>query len=163
MPRHAFYSFHYQPDNWRASQVRNIGVVDGNKPAHDNDWETVKRGGDAAIERWIREQMKGRSCTVVLVGAQTAQRKWIDFEIIESWKTGMGVCAIHVHGLKDSDGRTASKGANPFQHLSLGQKPFSEVVRCYDPLGYQSTDIYAWISANLSAIVEESVSIRGDH
>lgn len=24
-----FYSFHYAPDNWRASQVRNIGAVEG--------------------------------------------------------------------------------------------------------------------------------------
>lgn len=160
MPRHAFYSFHYNPDNWRASQVRNIGVVDGNKPAHDNDWETIKKGGDAAIERWIKEQMKGRSCTVVLVGAETARRKWIDYEIIESWKAGMGVSAIHVHGLKDSSGKTSTKGANPFGHLSLGQRRFADIVKCYDPPGYQSTDVYAWISSNLSAIVEESVAIR---
>ena len=43
MARRAFYSFHYIPDNWRASQVRNMGVVDGNKPATDNDWETIKK------------------------------------------------------------------------------------------------------------------------
>ena len=163
MTRHVFFSFHYQPDNWRASQIRNIGVVDGNKPAHDNDWETVKRGGDAAIETWIREQMKGRSCALVLVGAQTAKRKWIDFEIIESWKAGMGVSAIHVHGLKDSDGRTSYKGSNPFDHLTLGQKRFSDVVKCYDPPGSQSTNIYKWISDNLNAIVEESVHIRKRH
>ncbi len=43
MARRAFYSFHYIPDNWRASQVRNMGVVDGNKPATDNDWEAIKK------------------------------------------------------------------------------------------------------------------------
>jgi hypothetical protein len=36
-----FFSFHYQPDNWRAPQVRNIGVVEGNQPVRDNDWETI--------------------------------------------------------------------------------------------------------------------------
>ena len=36
------------PDNWRASQVRNMGVVEGSPAATDNDWEAVKRGGDAA-------------------------------------------------------------------------------------------------------------------
>jgi hypothetical protein len=160
MPRHAFYSFHYQPDSWRASQVRNLGVVDGNKPAHDNDWETVKRGGDAAIERWIRDQMKGRSCTVVLVGSQTAKRKWIDFEITESWKAGMGVVAIHIHGLKNSSGQTSTKGQNPFDHFTLGQRRLADVVKCYDPPGNQSTDVYAWISQYLSDIVEEAVTIR---
>ena len=31
--------------------VRNIGTIEGNRPATDNDWETVKNGGDAAIKR----------------------------------------------------------------------------------------------------------------
>ena len=63
MARRAFYSFHYKPDATRASQVRNIGVVEGSRPATDNDWETVTGGGDAAIKKWIASQMSGRSCT----------------------------------------------------------------------------------------------------
>ena len=72
MARRVFYSFHYKPDNWRAAMVRNIGCIEGNKPATDNDWETVKKGGDAAIRKWIADQMKHRSCTVVLAGTSTA-------------------------------------------------------------------------------------------
>ena len=53
MGRRVFYSFHYELDNWRASIVRNIGSIEGNRPATDNDWETVKKGGDKAIENWI--------------------------------------------------------------------------------------------------------------
>ena len=55
MARRAFYSFHYAPDAWRASTVRNIGAIEGNRPATDNDWEAVKRGGDDAIKRWIAD------------------------------------------------------------------------------------------------------------
>ena len=51
MTRRVFYSFYYKPDNWRAAKVRNIGSIEGNRPATDNDWETVKKGGDAAIKR----------------------------------------------------------------------------------------------------------------
>ena len=80
--RQVFYSFHYIPDCWRASQVRNIGVIEGNKPAPDNDWETITRAGDDAIKKWINEQMKYRSCTIVLIGSNTAVRKWINYEII---------------------------------------------------------------------------------
>ena len=72
MARQAFFSFHYQPDNWRASQVRNMGIIEGNRPATDNDWESIAGAGDAAIQRWINEQMKYRSCTIVLVGQNTA-------------------------------------------------------------------------------------------
>src|SRR5438046_1660661 len=81
MARRAFYSFHYIPDNWRASQVRMMGVIDGNQPATDNDWETVKKGGDAAIQRWIDGQLDGKSVAIVLVGTNTAGRKWINYEI----------------------------------------------------------------------------------
>ena len=58
--------------------------MDGNCPATDNDWEVVKKGGDQAIRKWISEQMRGRSCSVVLVGEKTAGRKWINYEIIKS-------------------------------------------------------------------------------
>jgi hypothetical protein len=75
MARQVFYSFHYENDNWRASQVRNIGVIEGNRPAPDNDWETLKRGGDNAIKRWIDDQMHYRSCTVVLVGFRNCWKK----------------------------------------------------------------------------------------
>jgi hypothetical protein len=50
MARRVFFSFHYDADKWRASQVRNMGALEGNIPCSDNDWETVKRGGDAGIE-----------------------------------------------------------------------------------------------------------------
>jgi hypothetical protein len=69
MSRRAFYSFHYVPDNWRASQVRNMGVIDGNKPASDNDWETIKKGGDATMQKWIDGQLGGKSAAIVLIGS----------------------------------------------------------------------------------------------
>ena len=31
--------FYYKEDNWRASQVRNLGVIEGNILVSDNDWE----------------------------------------------------------------------------------------------------------------------------
>lgn len=112
MARRVFYSFHYKPDNWRVSQVRNIGAIDGNKPASDNDWETVTKGGDKEIEKWIADQMHGRSCIVVLIGSKTAGRKWINHEIVKGWDAGKGVLGVHIHGLKDSDGDSSSKGSN---------------------------------------------------
>lgn len=52
-------SFHYKPDSWRASQVRQIGSIEGNQPVSDNDWESVTKGGDEATKRWIAGNMKG--------------------------------------------------------------------------------------------------------
>jgi hypothetical protein len=102
--RNCFYSFHYIPDNWRAATVRSIGAIEGNSPTSDNNWETVKKGGEAAIKKWIADEMYGKSCIVVLVGSDTANRKWINHEIIKGWDDGKGVVGIYIHGLKDSGG-----------------------------------------------------------
>ena len=55
--RQVFYSFHYKPDCWRVSMIRSIGAIERNKPASDNDWETITKSGDEAIKKWIKEQM----------------------------------------------------------------------------------------------------------
>jgi hypothetical protein len=159
--RQVFYSFHYKPDAWRASQVRNIGAIEGNKPAPDNDWETIAKSGDDAIKKWINEQMKYRSCTIVLVGKETANRKWINYEIVKSWNDGMGVAGIYIHGLKNSQGYITEKGINPFDYITFKDgKKMSEVVKCYNPTGNDSKERYDWISKYISAIAEESVQIR---
>jgi len=160
--RNCFYSFHYLPDNWRAATVRSIGAIDGNKPTSDNDWETVKKGGDAAIKRWIANQMNGKSCIVVLVGSNTAGRKWINHEIIKGWDDGKGVVGIHIHGLKNRDGKVSTKGANPFSSIGYGStgKKLSSIVKCYDPAGSNSKERYEWISKHLANAVEEAISIR---
>lgn len=160
--RQVFYSFHYKPDCWRASQVRNIGTIEGNKPAPDNEWEKITSAGDDAIKKWINDQMKYRSCTVVLVGNKTANRKWINYEIVKSWDTGMGVVGIYIHGLKDSDGYISEKGNNPFDYITHGgtKKKLSTIVKCYNPAGANSKERYDWISKYISNAVEEAIKIR---
>lgn len=161
MARRAFYSFHYIPDNWRAAQVRNMGVIEGDAPASDNDWETVKRGGDAAIQRWIDNQMSGKSCLIVLIGAETAGRKWIDYEIRKAWTDGKGVFGIHIHNLKNRDGDQAWKGGNPFASIPMQNGGFlSSHVATYDPPYSESTQIYGYISENLATWVEAAIRAR---
>lgn len=162
MTRQVFHSFHYVPDNWRASQVRNIGAIEGNKPAKDNDWETITRGGDAAIEKWIADQMNGRSCVVVLIGSGTANRKWINHEIAKGWNDKKGVLGVHVHNLKNSEGMASTKGANPFDYVTLkstGAK-LSSLVKAYDPPGADSTAVYDHIKNNLESWIEAAIAIR---
>lgn len=162
MARKVFYSFHYVPDNWRASQVRNIGIVEGNNAVSDNDWETVKRGGDGAIERWIVNQMSGRSCVVVLIGSNTAARKWINYEILKGWNEKKGLVGIHIHNLLDSSQQQSVKGANPFTGFTFGanKTALSSVVQVYDPPFWRSTDVYNHIRDNLESWVEEAIRIR---
>lgn len=165
MARRCFYSFHYARDASRAAQVRNIGAIEGSRPATDNEWETVASGGAAAIERWIAGQLEGRSCTVVLVGTHTANRPWINHEIVQSWNRGMGVVGIRIHGLQNLDGLVSTPGGNPFDFITHGpsQKPLSTIAKCYDPGGSDSKERYAWIAKYIVAAVEEAIQIRNSN
>jgi hypothetical protein len=165
MARKSFFSFHYAPDHWRASQVRNMGALEGNSPVSDNDWETVTKGGDAAIQKWIDGQLSGRSCAVILIGTGTAGRKWINYEIKKAWDDGKGVVGVYIHGLKNSTGAQATKGSNPFSGFTVGadKKDLSTIVKAYDPPYSTSTNVYDHIKSNLAAWVEEAITIRGKY
>ena len=161
MRRRVFFSFHYQADAWRAAQVRNMGVVEGDEPVSDNDWETVTRGGDRAIQRWIDGQMYGKSCAVVLIGSSTAGRKWIKYEIEKAWKDRKGLLGIYIHNLQDEYGHQSVRGGNPFADFSFGERNFSSVVNVYDPPYALSTRVYAYIANNIADWVEEAIRTRG--
>jgi hypothetical protein len=106
--------------------------------------------------------MYGKSCAVVLVGADTADRKWIDHEIVTAWNAKLGVVGFYIHGLKNLDGKTTNKGQNPFDFVTHGPtgKNLSSIVKCYNPGGLDSKERYAWIAKHLSNAVEEAIKIR---
>lgn len=160
MARRVFFSFHYDKDGWRAGKIRNIGKLEADNPVSDNEWEQIKKGGDAAIKKWIDRQMSGKSCCVVLVGAETASRKWVKYEIEESWKSGKGVAGIRIHKITDRFDMTSRAGPSPFD-LTVGGIRLSSVVRLYDPPGVDSRDVYASIANNIEKWVEEAIAIRG--
>jgi hypothetical protein len=163
MARKVFFSFHYNADNWRASQVRSMGALEGNEPCSDNDWESVTKGGDPAIEKWIAEQLTGRTCAVVLVGYETAGRPWITHEIQEAWNNNLGVVGIRIHNLLDKSGKSSLPGNNPFDHLHFTQqisKKLSTVALLHDPPHFESKRVYAYISNNLSTWIEDAITLR---
>jgi hypothetical protein len=160
MTRSVFYSFHYVPDNQRVAKIRNIGAIDDNKPAKDNDWETIKKGGDAAIRAWIDQQMRGRSCAVVMIGANTAGRKWINYEIAKAWDDKKGVVGIYINNLTNLVGETTGKGANPFNDIKIGGKSMNSIVKCYDPPYLTSPKVYNHIKENIAEWIEEAIIIR---
>lgn len=157
MKRQVFYSFHYGNDVMRVQQIRNMGVIEGNTPFSPNEWEQVKRSGDKAIEKWIDDNMKYRSCVIVLIGSETASRPWVQYEIKKAWSDGKGLLGIYIHNLRDPRTGTCIKGKNPFSQFTLGGKPFDQIVPCYDPKAW---DAYNDIRNNLDAWIENAIAIR---
>jgi hypothetical protein len=149
--RKVFYSFHYEKDAMRAAAIRNIGVLEGNTPVSDNEWEQVKAGGDKAIEKWIDDSMKNCSCIVVLVGEETANRKWVQYEIRKAWSDGKGIVGIYIHNIKCPRSGFSQKGNNPFVILN------STNVECFEP---DTADAYNDIAKNLERWVESAIKKR---
>ena len=69
MTKSVFFSFQYEPDNWRVQQVMKIGAISGDSAFTPQDWEAVRRNTDNAIKNWIHRQMRYTSAVIVLVGA----------------------------------------------------------------------------------------------
>lgn len=157
MARKVFYSFHYANDNWRASTVRNIGKLERANELTDNDWETLKKNGDHHVQNWIDSQLKGRSCTVVLIGEQTHSRKWIKYEIERSRELGKGMIGIHIHNIQDNNNNQAIKGRNPFEQFKENGTQLSDIIDVYDPPYQSSKYVYDYIANNINTWVENSL------
>jgi hypothetical protein len=110
MARRAFFSFHYDKDIWRANQVRNCNVVAGVEAAgffDHSEYVEAKKQGDDGIKRMILRNLKNTTVTVVLIGAETASRPWVKYEIAQSIAQKNGLLGIHIYHLKDKDGNTS--------------------------------------------------------
>ncbi len=112
MARRVFFSFEYEHDVSRANVVRNSWVTQGKEAAGFVDaaaFEKVKKGGDTAIKKWIRDQLKGTSVTVVLVGLHTCSSKYVKYEIEQSIEKGNGLLGIDISKIKDFNGKTTDR------------------------------------------------------
>jgi hypothetical protein len=95
--------------------------------------------GDKAVKSWIDEQLEGSSVTVVLLGADTLSRPFVQYEIRESYKRGNGIIAVYINGIKDLKGNTSS-GCS-LRGLIMGGKDGCEVY-------FSSVPVYSWTDDN---------------
>ena len=155
MARKVFFSFHYDRDVRRVVQVRNSWVVRRHgdaQPFYDKaEFEAVKKRA-GGIEKWIEDQLKGTSVTVVLFGAQTYSRPWVQHEIKRSHELGKGILAIDIHNVKDPQSGSDVQGQNPLAFWTVKQAgrdvPLSDLYRTYDWVyndGYDN--MQSWIEA----------------
>ena len=112
MARRVFFSFEYSGDVSRAMVVRKSWVTQGREAAGFTDaadFEKLKKRGDDAIKAWIDGQLKGTSVTVVLVGEDTCDSKWVKYEIEKSEERENSLLGIDISKIKDLDGNTTER------------------------------------------------------
>ncbi len=156
MRRPIFLSFCYKDDVFRVQQIIKMGVVEGQQLLSPNDFETVKRRGDAAIKNWIDDQLKNKQCLVVLIGSNTANRPYVQYEIKKAHEKNMPMFGIYIHDMKDINGNKSIKGENPFIK-ALG---FDYGYKCIDPINYSLYPLstYNIIESNISSWIEDAIS-----
>ena len=113
--RQVYFSFHYD-DVWRVNQIRNSGLLFGDKSVGFADrslWEESKAKNARTLQKVIRDALKGTSVTAVLIGAQTASRRWVTYEIEQSIERGNALIGVHIHKLRDRTGKASIKGRIP--------------------------------------------------
>jgi hypothetical protein len=160
--RKVFFSFNFEVDFWRTQQIRQIGTIEGNSVITVNKWEEIKKKGDSAIKKWIDENLENKSCLIVLIGENTADRKWIDYEITKAWKDKKGILGIRIHNLENQKGNQSKSGKNPFIDFALcgGKVKLSSIIKIKNPPQLTGKGVYSHINANLKDWIEEAIKIR---
>lgn len=147
--RRVFFSFDWD-DVWKANQVRNSWVTKGNYESAGfvdaADIEKVKRATDCAIKRWIDEQLDGTSVTCVLIGSQTSNSKWVNYEIQESIKKVNGLLGVYIHNIRDRNVLRSNvlrpiKGESPFSKPPMNFVSVTKLI-------YPCCSYYDWVNGS---------------
>jgi hypothetical protein len=92
----------------------------------------------------------GVRTVVVHIGAETATRRWVRFEITKAWNEKRGIVGVRVHGLADGNQKSDHPGPNPFSEIGFQSGgTVADYVPVYDPVGLTSQEIYGNIRLNL--------------
>ena len=115
--------------------------------------KTLKRNTDQAIKNWIGKQMDSTSVTCVLIGSQTANSRWVKYEIEQSIEKGNGLLGVYIHNVKDRHGWISNKGESPFRQPPFNFTPADNPV-------YPCCSYYDWVNddgyANLGNWIEKA-------
>lgn len=136
MKRHTFFSFCYDDvRNFRANVVRNCYITNYGKYSFIDGsiWEDAKTDSPAKIKELIDNSgIKNTSVTAVLIGDHTANRRWINYEIIKSFEQGKGILGIYINRIKDKTGHITHKGLNPLDRLALHVSEDGKIIYFYE-------------------------------
>lgn len=140
MARRVFFSFDHR-DLWRANVVRNSAFVDAVMTAGFHDaaaGEEAGRKSEDQLSKLIDRALDGTSVTVVLIGAQTSNRRYVTYEIERSVARGNALLGIRIEKIKDLHAVIDSPGPIP------------------PALARETAPIFEWQYGRLSEWIEEA-------
>jgi hypothetical protein len=126
--RKVYFSFHFT-DIMRVNVIRNAWrVVNpdsllGGRTFYDSSlWESRQREDPEALKRLIREGVGYTSAVCALVGAETATRRWVRYEIARAVIDKRGLLAVHLNSIRHHKFLTPHvRGPNPLASMAVGK------------------------------------------
>lgn len=135
MARFVFFSFDYSDvGNFRVNVVRNSWLLKNRQETFVDGsiWETAKSKGEAHLKTLIEDGLNRTSVTAVLIGQGTANRRWVNYEIVKSFERGNGILGVHINRIRGKDGYIVSRGANPLDRLGFKVSDEGKKVNFYE-------------------------------
>lgn len=136
--RKVFPSYDWD-DVMYVNQIINLPIVMGvnNVGFMKNVPNEEVKSCDAAIRRWIDNNMVGCSCLVLFVGERTYQSRWVKYELEQAISKGMGLLKIDITGMTTGY-RTSRQGIDPIAYHHLETFPNGYLF------GHYSVKSYRW-------------------
>ena len=159
MAMRVYFSFDYNRDFWKVIEIKNYWVTNSDRESAGiidfSAWEFLTLQGNYEVMKWIRNQLLGTSVTVVIIGAETYLKEYVNYEILLSRERKNGLLGIYIHNIEDSNGKKDLKGENPFDNFrdSNSGLLFSQIYPTYDWVeddGYDNFAHWVEIAAALS-------------
>jgi hypothetical protein len=122
MPRYTFFSFCYEDvKNFKVNVVRNSWLLNHSSETFIDGsiWEKEKSKGATVIKNLIETGLKKTSVTAILIGDETANRRWVKYEIVKSFEKGNGMFAININRIRGKDQTISARGLNPLDRLAF--------------------------------------------
>ena len=92
MHSYTFFSFCYEDvKNFKVNVVRNSWLLNNSADSFIDGsiWEKEKSKGSTVIQNLIEVGLKKTSVTAVLIRDETADRRWVKYEIVKSFEKEM--------------------------------------------------------------------------
>lgn len=134
MARFVFFSFAYDDvKNFKVNVVRNSWLLKNKEETFVDGsiWEKSKSTGDTVLKNLIGTGLNKTSVTAILIGKNTANRRWVNYEIIKSFDKGNGIFGIHINRIKGITGLTA-RGPNPLDRLGFSVSDDGKKIKFYE-------------------------------
>ena len=131
MARFVFFSFAYEDvKNFKANVVRNSWVAKNKEETFVDGsiWEKSKSKGSSTLKSLIEMGLKKISVTTVLIGENTANRRWVNYEIVKSFDKGNGILGAHINRIRG----LTRRGQNPLDRLGFSISQDGEKITFFE-------------------------------